>query len=119
MAGGPRPPLVALGRPIEHRSRRFLEHAEGFSAPGQVYEEMISSEDDGELAKLVEEVNAWLPDRRRKVLALYGAGYKRPEIAERLGLREWVVKRDLRRDHGRGQGRHRPPSRWRVPRRVS
>lgn len=122
---------------IQTACRLFLEHAEGISAPGQIYswirttahrelnretarhvhelmvepsavcleevpaedadpaEEMIASEDDGELAKLVEEVNASLPDRRREVLALYGAGYKRPEIAERLGLREWVVKRDL------------------------
>lgn len=123
---------------IQTACRRFLEHAEGITAPGQVYswirttahrelnretarhareftvepsavlledvvdddtdpaEEMISSEDDSELAKLVEEVNASLPDdRHREVLALYGAGYKRPEIAERLGLRDWVVKRDL------------------------
>jgi RNA polymerase sigma factor (sigma-70 family) len=122
---------------IQTACRRFLEHAEGISAPGQVYswirttahrelnretarharelmvepsavcleeavsedadpaEEMISNEDDVELATLVEEVNTSLPDRRREVLALYGAGYKRPEIAERLGLREWVVKRDL------------------------
>ncbi len=44
---------------------------------------------------LVEEVSSSLPDRRRDVLALYGAGYRRPQIADRLGLSERTVKRDL------------------------
>lgn len=122
---------------IQTACERFLEHAEGISAPGQVYswirttahrllnrdtdrhvhefqigvggvrlegipaeddgpaEELISSEDDGELAKLVEEVYSSLPDRGRDILALYSAGYKRPQIAERLGLSDRVVKREL------------------------
>lgn len=58
-------------------------------------EEVISGEDDADLAKLVEEVYSSLPDRGRDVLALYGAGYKRPEISERLGLSQRVVKREL------------------------
>jgi RNA polymerase sigma factor (sigma-70 family) len=59
-------------------------------------EELISHEDDADLAMLVEEVSSSLSDRRRGVLALYGAGYRRPQIADRLGLTERTVKRDLR-----------------------
>lgn len=122
---------------IQTACKRFLEHAQGISEPGQVYswirttahrelnretarhayelavdpaqdhleeivaddagpaEEVISSEDDADLAKLVEEVYSSLPDRGRDVLALYGAGYKRPEISERLGLSQRIVKREL------------------------
>jgi RNA polymerase sigma factor (sigma-70 family) len=121
---------------IQTAYKRFLEHAEGISEPGQVYswirttahrvlqrederhgreearksvdglaglaaeepgpaEELISSEDDADLAKLVEEVYSSLPDRGRDILALYGAGCKRPQIAERLALSERVVKREL------------------------
>jgi RNA polymerase sigma factor (sigma-70 family) len=58
-------------------------------------EELIALEDDADLSMLVEEVASSLSDRRRDVLALYGAGYKRPQIAERLGLTERAVKRDL------------------------
>lgn len=58
-------------------------------------EELISSEDEVELTTLVEEVADSLPERARNVLALYGAGYKRPEIASRLGLNNSTVKRDL------------------------
>lgn len=122
---------------IQTACQRFLEYAEGISAPGQVYawirttahrllnrdterhihefqigvggvrlegipaeddgpeEELISSEDDGDLAQLVEEVNSSLSDCGRDILALYGAGYKRPQIAERLGLSDRIVKREL------------------------
>ncbi len=59
-------------------------------------DELIALEDDADLSMLVEEVASSLSDRRREVLALYGAGYKRPQIAERLGLTERAVKRDLR-----------------------
>ncbi|MGN6586104.1 MAG: RNA polymerase sigma factor [Solirubrobacterales bacterium] len=58
-------------------------------------EELIALEDDADLEMLVAEVAESLPERKRDVLALYGAGYKRPEIADRLGLPERVVKRDL------------------------
>jgi RNA polymerase sigma factor (sigma-70 family) len=121
---------------LQTACKRFLEHAEGISEPGQIYswirttahrvlerederhgreeprksidglaglaaeesgpaEELISSEDDADLGELVEEVYSSLPDRGRQILALYGAGYKRPQIAERLGLNERVVKREL------------------------
>lgn len=121
---------------IQTACKRFLEHAEGISEPGQIYtwirttahrvlqrederhgreeprksidglaglaaeepgpaEELISSEDDADLGELVEEVYSSLPDRGRDILALYGAGYKRPQIAERLGLSDRVVKREL------------------------
>jgi RNA polymerase sigma factor (sigma-70 family) len=58
-------------------------------------EELIALEDDADLAMLVEEVSSSLSERRRDVLALYGAGYRRPQIADRLGLTERTVKRDL------------------------
>jgi RNA polymerase sigma factor (sigma-70 family) len=58
-------------------------------------EELISGEDETELGTLVQEVADSLPERARNVLALYGAGYKRPQIASRLGLRDSTVKRDL------------------------
>jgi DNA-binding CsgD family transcriptional regulator len=58
-------------------------------------DELIAHEDEGDLATLVEEVASSLTPRRREVLALYGAGYKRPEIAARLGLSDRAVKRDL------------------------
>lgn len=121
---------------IQTACKRFLEHAEGISEPGQIYswirttahrvlqrederhgreeprksidglaglaaeepgpaEELISSEDDADLGELVEEVYSSLPDRGRQILALYGAGYKRPQIADRLGLSDRVVKREL------------------------
>lgn len=121
---------------VQTACKRFLEHAEGISGPGQIYswirttahrvlqrederhgreeprksidglaglaaeepgpaEELISSEDDADLGELVEEVYSSLPDRGRDILALYGAGYKRPQIAERLGLSDRVVKREL------------------------
>jgi RNA polymerase sigma factor (sigma-70 family) len=59
-------------------------------------EELIDLEDDADMEMLVREVSSSLSDRRRDVLALYGAGYKRPQIADRLGVPERVVKRDLR-----------------------
>jgi RNA polymerase sigma factor (sigma-70 family) len=122
---------------IQTACERFLEHAEGIKAPGEVYvwirttahrvlnretvryvhelridpsengledipaeepgpaEELISNEDDADLTKLVEEVCASVSDRGRAVLALHGTGCKRPEIADRLGLSERIVKREL------------------------
>jgi RNA polymerase sigma factor (sigma-70 family) len=58
-------------------------------------EELIALEDDADLELLVREVSSSLSDRRRDVLALHGAGYRRSQIAERLGLPERVVKRDI------------------------
>ena len=122
---------------IQTACDRFVDKAEGISAPGQVYtwirttahrvlsreddhhrrelavdptgaslqelaaeepgpeEETIEHEDEAELVALVREVSASLPERKRDVLALYSAGYKRPEIASRLGLSDRAVKRDL------------------------
>ncbi len=113
---------------------RFVDKAEGISAPGQVYtwirttahrvlgreagyqaherpvdpsggalqalvseepgpaDELIAHEDEVDLARLAEEVSSSLSEPRRDVLALYGAGYKAPEIASRLGLPERTVK---------------------------
>jgi RNA polymerase sigma factor (sigma-70 family) len=58
-------------------------------------EELIAIEDDIELEMLVHEVSSSLSERRRDVLALHGAGYRRSQIAERLGLPERIVKRDI------------------------
>lgn len=58
-------------------------------------EDAISSEDDADLAKLVDEVYTSLPNQKRDILALYVAGHKRPEIADRLGLTQRQVKREL------------------------
>jgi DNA-directed RNA polymerase specialized sigma24 family protein len=58
-------------------------------------EELIEIEDDADLELLVSEVSSSLSERRRDVLALHGAGCKRSQIAERLGLPERVVKRDI------------------------
>ena len=59
-------------------------------------EELIDLEDDADLAVLVEKVSSSLTDRQRDVFALYGAGYKRPQIADRLGVPERDVKEQLR-----------------------
>ncbi len=58
-------------------------------------EELIEIEDDADLELLVSEVSSSLSERRRDVLALHGAGCKRSQIAERLGLPERIVKRDI------------------------
>jgi RNA polymerase sigma factor (sigma-70 family) len=59
-------------------------------------EELIALEDAADLDALVRVVATSLSDRRRDVLALYGAGVGRTQIAERLGLPERTVKRDIR-----------------------
>ncbi len=56
---------------------------------------VIDREDEVDLAALTETVASMLADRQRDVLALYGAGYKRPEIAAHLRITERAVKRDL------------------------
>ena len=77
--------------PVVESGMAAIEDAD----PGPA-EELISLEDDADLAMLVEKVSSSLSDRGRDVFALYGAGYKRPQIADRLGLTEREVKRDLR-----------------------
>jgi RNA polymerase sigma factor (sigma-70 family) len=72
--------------------------------------ELIELEDDADLELLVREVSSSLSERRRDVLALYGAGCKRPEIADRLGLPKRVVKRDIEAIMER-RGRPSPASR--------
>lgn len=91
----------ALSRETAHHARELaVDPVEGRVAstvadePGPA-EELISGEDDADLARLVEEVSASLPERGRDVLALHGAGHNRPEIADRLGVSERIVKRHL------------------------
>ncbi|HET7636829.1 MAG TPA: sigma-70 family RNA polymerase sigma factor, partial [Candidatus Limnocylindria bacterium] len=57
--------------------------------------QVIAREDEIDLSALTDAVAAQLPERQRNVLALWGADLNRPEIAERLHVRERVVKRDL------------------------
>jgi RNA polymerase sigma factor (sigma-70 family) len=59
-------------------------------------EELIALEDDADLTMLVEKVSSSLTDRQRDVLALYANGYRRPQIADRLGVPERDVKEQLR-----------------------
>jgi RNA polymerase sigma factor (sigma-70 family) len=101
----------SLGREADLHHRELMvdsveDGLEEVSAedPGPV-EELIALEDDADLSMLVEEVSSSLSDRRRDVLALYGAGYKRPQIAERLGLTERAVKRDLLEIMDQARGR--------------
>jgi RNA polymerase sigma factor (sigma-70 family) len=78
--------------PIDPTHERLQEVAAEDPGPA---EEAIAHEDEAELVALVREVSDSLPERKREILALYGAGYKRPEIASHLGLSERAVKRDL------------------------
>jgi RNA polymerase sigma factor (sigma-70 family) len=58
-------------------------------------QQAIEREDEIDVADLAATVVSILSERQRDVLALYGAGYKRPEIANRLGITHRVVKREL------------------------
>jgi RNA polymerase sigma factor (sigma-70 family) len=58
-------------------------------------EAVLAREETDEMEALVREVNDSLTERRREILALYVAGYKRPEIAERVGLTIRAVEREL------------------------
>jgi RNA polymerase sigma factor (sigma-70 family) len=97
-------------RTVAHRSlirewdRRRRERAVDPSGPrlqavpaddGDPVDRVLESEAEADLAELVREVADGLSERRRLVLALYGAGHSRPEIARRLGRSQRVVKRDL------------------------
>jgi RNA polymerase sigma factor (sigma-70 family) len=75
--------------PVEDRLGRIAT-----DRPGPA-EELISLEDDADLARFVKVVTSSLSERRRNVLALYAAGCKGSEIADRLGLTEPTVRRDL------------------------
>lgn len=58
-------------------------------------QEVIDREDEIDLAALTATVASALPERQRDVFALWGAGYKRPEIATHLGVTLRTVRRDL------------------------
>jgi RNA polymerase sigma factor (sigma-70 family) len=91
----------ALNRTAKHQVREVAVDPlvggldESASEDPTPEEELIAQEDKGEIAALVREVIAELPQRHRRVLALHVAGLKRPEIASRLRLTERAVKRDL------------------------
>ena len=95
--------LRSLGHEADRHHRELAVHLVDDSGivtvadddPGPA-EKLITLEDHADLAMLVEKVSSSLSERGRDVFALYGAGYKRPEIADRLGISEREVKRDLR-----------------------
>lgn len=91
----------ALLRELEHQSWERavdpvkLGRAESLTEEASPAEELIAIENEAELGALVQEVADSLSERRRKILALWGAGHNRSGIAARLGLSERAVKRDL------------------------
>lgn len=58
-------------------------------------ERVVEREIEADLDELTHRLAAGLSDGQRQVLALYAAGYSRPEIASRLGRTNRAVKRDL------------------------
>lgn len=58
-------------------------------------EAVLAREETDEMEALVREVTDSLSERRREILTLYVAGYKRPEIAGRVGLSVRAVEREL------------------------
>lgn len=85
-----------------HRHRRELAvdpSAHRFeSVPAKAadpVEHAVERETVADLGRLAREVADSLCDRQRQILALYAAGYSRPEIARRLGRTNRAVKRDL------------------------
>lgn len=92
----------ALGREADRRHREVaidpVENGLDRLAAEETgpVEELTGLEDDADLAVLVEKVSSSLTDRQRDIFALYGAGYKRPQIADRLGVPERDVKEQLR-----------------------
>jgi DNA-directed RNA polymerase specialized sigma24 family protein len=83
----------ALNRRAQHRVREFaVDPLEGGldenASEDPTPEEADRPRGKGEIATLVREVVADLPQRHRQVLALHVDGLKRPEIASRLRLTE-------------------------------
>jgi RNA polymerase sigma factor (sigma-70 family) len=91
----------ALLRELEHQGWERavdpveLGRAKSLTEDAGPAEELIALENEAELGALVRDVADSLSERRRKILALWGAEHSRSEIAARLGLSERAVKRDL------------------------
>lgn len=91
----------ALLRELEHQGWERavdpveLGRAKSLTEEAGPAEELIALENEAELGALVREVADSLSERRQKILALWGAGHNRSEIAARLDLSERAVKRDL------------------------
>lgn len=77
---------------VDPTSRTLTAVADDAPPPEQ---ELIDRDDEGDLIALTHEVSASLVDRQRDVLALYGAGRNRPQIAKHLDVSDRIVKRDL------------------------
>jgi DNA-directed RNA polymerase specialized sigma24 family protein len=78
--------------PVDPTSRTLTAVPDDAPPPDQ---ELIDRDDEGDLIALTHEVSASLVDRQRDVLALYGAGRNRPQIATHLDVSDRIVKRDL------------------------
>lgn len=76
----PNATVFETASPARSPERRLLEH-----------------EDELDRLLLAAEVSVDLSPRQRAVLDLYGSGWKRPQIADRLQLSPRVVKRELQR----------------------
>jgi RNA polymerase sigma factor (sigma-70 family) len=58
---------------------------------------LIAREDNEEIGRVTQAVLARLSERQRQIVALYGRGFRRPAIAEHLGMTPRSVKRALER----------------------
>lgn len=65
---------------------------------------LLRGECERELVGLFGDLAGELGSRQRAVLGLYVRGFKRPQVARELGVRERVVKRDLEQILGRARG---------------
>jgi DNA-directed RNA polymerase specialized sigma24 family protein len=78
--------------PVDPTSRTLTAVPDDAPPPDQ---ELIDRDDESDLIALTHEVSTSLVDRQRDVLALYGAGRNRPQIATHLDVSDRIVKRDL------------------------
>jgi DNA-directed RNA polymerase specialized sigma24 family protein len=92
----------ALNREREHCGREVaVDTIDAVRGPTSILtadspeQELIDHDDELDLGRFARELAARLDDRARDVLALYGAGLKRPEIAAALGMSHRAVRRDL------------------------
>jgi RNA polymerase sigma factor (sigma-70 family) len=84
--------LLSHEAPVSDTAGVFVRASDTSADPEQ---ELERTEERRELVALFELISRELAPRQRAVLALYGRGVRRRQIARELGLSERVVKRDL------------------------